>query len=354
MRSIRCSARSPRCGRSAPRRFWCRSWSGPSRWSCSRSAPRISPTMPARSPFRAARSIAATRARSPPPCGKPRRRSDSIARFIHPIGYLDLYMTTLGYRIVPTLARIEPDFELTLNRCGSRRYVRGAARVSDGAGQSPAAQPGMERPDAHLLCHSVRSALHLGRDRGYPAEPIRPDLSRMIRQVLTELLLFLSPFIAYAIFLSATRAGVLKPESWPLRIVTLLTAVALVLVARQLRHVDFRCAARLDLCARPYGRRPVGAGDEQVTGSANSGRTDRTLAEAEWLRAGALGARARHIGSRRRGGAGGRRRRAQFAARTCRRATSSMWRRRRCRARSSAAPKPRGSRQCPPDSSMAP
>jgi 8-oxo-dGTP pyrophosphatase MutT (NUDIX family) len=36
-------------------------------------------------------------------------------RFIHPIGYLDLYMTTLGYRIVPTLARIEPNFQLSLN-----------------------------------------------------------------------------------------------------------------------------------------------------------------------------------------------------------------------------------------------
>jgi len=37
-------------------------------------------------------------------------------RFADPIGYLDLYMTTLGYRIVPTLARIAPDFTLTLNR----------------------------------------------------------------------------------------------------------------------------------------------------------------------------------------------------------------------------------------------
>jgi 8-oxo-dGTP pyrophosphatase MutT (NUDIX family) len=36
-------------------------------------------------------------------------------RHIHPIGYLDLYMTTLGYRIVPTLARIDPVFRLTLN-----------------------------------------------------------------------------------------------------------------------------------------------------------------------------------------------------------------------------------------------
>jgi 8-oxo-dGTP pyrophosphatase MutT (NUDIX family) len=37
-------------------------------------------------------------------------------RFVEPIGYLDLYMTTLGYRIVPTIARIAPDFRLTLNR----------------------------------------------------------------------------------------------------------------------------------------------------------------------------------------------------------------------------------------------
>jgi 8-oxo-dGTP pyrophosphatase MutT (NUDIX family) len=36
--------------------------------------------------------------------------------FVEPIGYLDLYMTTLGYRIVPTLARVRPDFSLHLNR----------------------------------------------------------------------------------------------------------------------------------------------------------------------------------------------------------------------------------------------
>jgi 8-oxo-dGTP pyrophosphatase MutT (NUDIX family) len=35
--------------------------------------------------------------------------------FIEPIGYLDLYMTTLGYRIVPTIARVSPGFRLTLN-----------------------------------------------------------------------------------------------------------------------------------------------------------------------------------------------------------------------------------------------
>jgi 8-oxo-dGTP pyrophosphatase MutT (NUDIX family) len=34
---------------------------------------------------------------------------------VDPIGYLDLYMTTLGYRIVPLLARVRPGFSLTLN-----------------------------------------------------------------------------------------------------------------------------------------------------------------------------------------------------------------------------------------------
>jgi 8-oxo-dGTP pyrophosphatase MutT (NUDIX family) len=37
------------------------------------------------------------------------------ANFIQPIGYLDLYMTTLGFRIVPTVARVSPDFALSLN-----------------------------------------------------------------------------------------------------------------------------------------------------------------------------------------------------------------------------------------------
>ncbi len=34
---------------------------------------------------------------------------------VEPLGYLDLYMTTQGYRIVPLIARVEPGFALTLN-----------------------------------------------------------------------------------------------------------------------------------------------------------------------------------------------------------------------------------------------
>jgi 8-oxo-dGTP pyrophosphatase MutT (NUDIX family) len=34
---------------------------------------------------------------------------------VTPIGYLDLYLTTLGYRIVPVIARVAPGFKLALN-----------------------------------------------------------------------------------------------------------------------------------------------------------------------------------------------------------------------------------------------
>ena len=49
----------------------------------------------------------------------------------------------------------------------------------------------------------------------------------MIRPVLTELAFFLTPFVAYAVFLWATRAGVLHPDSWPRARVAWLTIVAL-------------------------------------------------------------------------------------------------------------------------------
>jgi hypothetical protein len=52
----------------------------------------------------------------------------------------------------------------------------------------------------------------------------------MIRPILTELALFVVPFLAYAIFLLATRAGVLDPASWPPRILAFLTIAALVLM----------------------------------------------------------------------------------------------------------------------------
>ncbi len=53
----------------------------------------------------------------------------------------------------------------------------------------------------------------------------------MIRPILTETVLFLAPFLAYALFLWATRARVLDPESWSLPTLAWLTIAAFVLMA---------------------------------------------------------------------------------------------------------------------------
>jgi len=52
----------------------------------------------------------------------------------------------------------------------------------------------------------------------------------MIRTGATEVILFTLPFVLYAVFLIATRARVLHPDSWPLAHLGWLFAVALLLV----------------------------------------------------------------------------------------------------------------------------
>jgi 8-oxo-dGTP pyrophosphatase MutT (NUDIX family) len=37
-------------------------------------------------------------------------------QFIDPIGYLDLYGTSFGFRILPTVARVRPGFKLRVNQ----------------------------------------------------------------------------------------------------------------------------------------------------------------------------------------------------------------------------------------------
>jgi hypothetical protein len=52
----------------------------------------------------------------------------------------------------------------------------------------------------------------------------------MIRPVVTEVALFLAPFVVYAIFLVATRAGVLDPLQWSLSRIAWLVIASLVLM----------------------------------------------------------------------------------------------------------------------------
>jgi hypothetical protein len=52
----------------------------------------------------------------------------------------------------------------------------------------------------------------------------------MIRPLLTEISLFITPFVLYALFLWATREGVLDVSAWSLPRLMWLTISALVLV----------------------------------------------------------------------------------------------------------------------------
>jgi hypothetical protein len=52
----------------------------------------------------------------------------------------------------------------------------------------------------------------------------------MIRPVLIEVALFLTPFVLYVLFLWATRAGVLHPQHWSLSRLIWLIATAFILM----------------------------------------------------------------------------------------------------------------------------
>jgi hypothetical protein len=52
----------------------------------------------------------------------------------------------------------------------------------------------------------------------------------MIRIGFTEIALVLAPFVLYAVFLWATKAGVMHPDSWPVSRIAWLAIAALLLV----------------------------------------------------------------------------------------------------------------------------
>ena len=52
----------------------------------------------------------------------------------------------------------------------------------------------------------------------------------MIRPAFTEIGIFLIPFAVYALFLIATRSGVLAQSSWPLHLIAKLVLGSLLLV----------------------------------------------------------------------------------------------------------------------------
>ena len=76
----------------------------------------------------------------------------------------------------------------------------------------------------------------------------------MIRPALTEVGIFLIPFAVYALFLIATRSGLLVQSSWPAQRVAKLVLGSLLLVMAQFRpaRAFLRRAAQFDLRSRPH------------------------------------------------------------------------------------------------------
>jgi hypothetical protein len=56
----------------------------------------------------------------------------------------------------------------------------------------------------------------------------------MIRPALTEIAIFLIPFAVYALFLIATRSGLIVQSSWPFHIIAKLAIGSLLLVIASL------------------------------------------------------------------------------------------------------------------------
>lgn len=52
----------------------------------------------------------------------------------------------------------------------------------------------------------------------------------MIRPAFTEILVFLIPFAVYALFLLATRSGLMLQSSWPVHVIAKLVLGALLMV----------------------------------------------------------------------------------------------------------------------------
>ena len=103
----------------------------------------------------------------------------------------------------------------------------------------------------------------------------------MIRPVLTEIGIFLIPFAVYAVFLIATRSGLLA--SVVLAAASDRQAGARLAAAghRQLRAAGafLRRAAEFDLRSRPYRERQAGSRSREMSEA-------RVLSDAPWLRSG--------------------------------------------------------------------
>ena len=88
---------------------------------------------------------------------------------IEPLGYLDLYLTFSGFRILPTVARVKPDFTLTLNLREVTETFEVPLEFLMTPGKPSKTKPRLEGHRTRILRDAVRRPLHLGYHRGYCA-----------------------------------------------------------------------------------------------------------------------------------------------------------------------------------------
>ena len=98
---------------------------------------------------------------------------------VEPIGYLDLYLTFSGFRILPLVARVSPGYTLVLNPFEVTEAFEVPLAFLMNVRQSPAQVARLERHSARVFRHAFRRAIHLGRHGGNPAQPVRKDLRRV-------------------------------------------------------------------------------------------------------------------------------------------------------------------------------
>ena len=178
-------------------------------------------------------------------------------RCVEPLGYLDLYLTFSGFRILPTVARVDPDYTMTLNRHevveafevplaflmapeNHQRHSRDWKGASSGNITRCRTGTGISGASPRASC-AISMSASTGSECGAapryscavldsPTRRRMAELNAMIRPIFTELALFITPFVLYALFVWATHEGVLDVNAWSVPRLIWLTISALVLV----------------------------------------------------------------------------------------------------------------------------
>ena len=160
-----------------------------------------------RSPFRAGGSTRTTPPSLAAACREAEEEIGLDSRYIRPLGYLDPYLSTTNYLVMPVVARVVAgSIRLDLNP----HEVADTFEVPLGFLMDPDASrtpfPRMEGASAPLLCNALRATLHLGCDGRHHPQSLREALHIMTRALFRDWCCFFLPFAVFA-HLSRHRAG---------------------------------------------------------------------------------------------------------------------------------------------------